>query len=104
MNASIINPVPPDFKNHKNKSNNEYYLPRIKDGLTTTVKNVAFIHQFSQSKKNIIPDEEDTPSKSLDESLENLQNSRPDLRIVSESPIKRKILKQPKTTINKDLF
>ena len=41
--SMLLNKAPPDFKDHKAKGSNEYYLPRIKDGLPTTVKNLSFI-------------------------------------------------------------
>ena len=45
--------------------NSEYYLPRIKDGMPTTVKNVAFLHAHNTSiqKKNIFNDEDISPSR-----------------------------------------
>ncbi len=43
---------PPDFKEHKVKSNTEqYYLPKIKDGLPTTVKNLSFLRNQNSFKK-----------------------------------------------------
>jgi len=38
-----LHKAPPDFKDHKVKSSTEYFLPKIKDGLPSTVKNLAFL-------------------------------------------------------------
>jgi hypothetical protein len=52
-----FNKAPPDFKDHKLKSSTEYFLPRIKDGFPTTVKNLAFL-RGQNSPRKIKEDEE----------------------------------------------
>ena len=96
-NSSIamMQKPPPDFKEHKVKSNAEqYYLPKIKDGLPTTVKNLSFLrnqNSFKKTKSKDSPLKDEQNFISVRRSLETSQEDMLAIEYPSQSQINNTI-------------
>jgi hypothetical protein len=79
---------PPDFKEIITMSNTEqYFLPRIKDGLTTSVKNLSYLRSQHSVKKADRKDSQVLDDFDLANSKKSLNNSKQDILAI-EYPTK----------------